>query len=182
MDADDPIESTKIASLFPKYGIFAKLEFNNSHLPRSTLYFPHPFEKEHSSFWHPNPTSRSNAIVYNRLIVAQAFDYTTAPSLYFPLLFRIRTATTLYSGHIASESCSSEVRLLTMISGKWKVVLNAPRWTSSATFSFISTSHLGTRTINSKLKNLTGSNILTFSIRKVTETNRQKEPWRGSIE
>ena len=36
----------------------------------------------------------------------KTYSYTTAvfPCLNFPLLFLIRTATTLYSGHIASES------------------------------------------------------------------------------
>jgi hypothetical protein len=38
--------------------------------------------------------------------------------LYFPLLFLIVHATTLYSGHRASESLMLEMILFSMISGK----------------------------------------------------------------
>ena len=68
----------------------------------------------------PSPTAQSRSVDReSTMLNVQKLPYTfTLPSLYFPLLLRRRTETTLYSGHIASESCTSEVRLLTMISGK----------------------------------------------------------------
>ena len=47
------------------------------------------------------------------------------------LAFLIRHVTTLYSGHIASESLTLLVMMLSMISGKWKVLLRMPGFTSS---------------------------------------------------
>ena len=58
--------------------------------------------------------------------------------LYFPPLFLMRTATTLYSGHMVSLSQTSDVRLLTMLSGKWKVVLNIPFLTAVDIWTLIS--------------------------------------------
>ena len=72
-------------------------------------------------------------------------DYSDAFAtlLNFPLLFLILTVTTLYSGHMASESCTSDVMLFTMISGKWNVVLRIPGFTSSVTLALMSTFPLG---------------------------------------
>ena len=63
--------------------------------------------------------------------------------LYFPLLLRILHETTLYSGHMASVSCSSLVIMFSIISGKWKVELKIPGFISSVTLALISTLPLG---------------------------------------
>src|SRR5690606_21138211 len=79
-------------------------------------------------------------------IIALKDSSAFANTLCFPLLFLILQLTTLYSGHIASVQCSSDVILFNILSGKWNVELKIPGFTSSVIFALISTLPLGLST------------------------------------
>src|SRR6187402_1736058 len=69
------------------------------------------------------------------------YDWTILSNFFLlsPLLFRILTATTLYSGQSASQSCSLLVIKLSSTSGKWNVVFKMSPFTSYQTVARIST-------------------------------------------
>src|SRR5258705_9688561 len=96
-------------------------------------------------------STRINTQVF--IFVASRIKCYSILFLYLPLLFLILQATTLYSGHMASESLILDVILFSMISGKWKVLLSMPGFTSSVIFALISTLPRGdsTQTISPSL-------------------------------
>ncbi|MBK9419237.1 MAG: hypothetical protein IPN62_18635 [Flavobacteriales bacterium] len=64
--------------------------------------------------------------------MSRAYTFTTTSPAFRKcafFAFLILQLTTLYSGHIASESLTLLVMMLSMISGKWNVLLRMPGFT-----------------------------------------------------
>src|SRR5690606_3088338 len=90
----------------------------------------------------PRGFARGHAHTATALSVSRAYPFTTTSPDFRKcafFAFLILQLTTLYSGHIASESLTLLVIRFSIISGKWKVLLSIPGFTSSVMRALMST-------------------------------------------